>query len=72
MTEARSVLQIWEARVCMAEDNGFKGFPSSLYKEKEPQLKVEIEVYNIGIKHTLDFDISYFSNFYFISNFGRK
>ena len=56
----------------MAEDNGVKGFPSSLYKEKEPQLKVEIEVYNIGIKHTLDFDISYFSNFYFISNFGRK
>ena len=43
MTEARSVQQIWEARVCMAEAYGVRGFPPSLYKEKEPQLKVGIE-----------------------------
>ena len=30
IVEARSVYQIWEARVCMAEAHGVRGFPPSL------------------------------------------
>ena len=32
IVEARSAQQIWEARICIAEAHGVRGFPPSLYR----------------------------------------
>ena len=42
IAEARSALQIWKARVCMAEAHGVRGFPPSC--DVEGQLKTDLIV----------------------------
>ena len=43
MAEAQSAQKIWEARVCMAEAHGVRGFPPSC--DVEGQLKTDLIVH---------------------------